>query len=284
MTFENANWDVDGKDLHHGRAFGATRFRDVANFETKHPFHAFAAFDGATFERTLLLKDPSTGGAPKARFEDACKAVEAAIAADIASANADKDDKRSRRQVAKEAKANRWDELAGGYRTAKAAMERQGAFERAQRYYRYEVQARIKKPTTTWPERRAAWFYGVFSDYGASIGRPFLGLGGVLVFFTLIYLLIGAYLGEAVVSLTGATEDSWQALEFSLNNAFRPLSALATQQPVEGETVRLAGKLLYGHGGGWGNLVRAFAIFQSLISLVLAFLFGLAVRRKFQIK
>ena len=136
VTFENANWDVDGKNLHHGRAFGATRFRDVADFESKHPFHAFAAFDGASFERTLLLKDPSTGGAPKARFKDACLAVKAAIVADIASANADEDDKRSRRQVAKEAKANRWDELAGGYRTAKAAMERQGAFERAQRYYR----------------------------------------------------------------------------------------------------------------------------------------------------
>ena len=208
----------------------------------------------------------------------------AAIAADIASAKSNEDDKRSRRQVAREAKANRWDELAGGYRTAKAAMERQGAFERAQRYYRYEVQARIKKPTITWPERLAARFYGLFSDYGASIGRPFLGLGFFLLFFAGVYLSIGVNLGEAVFSHTMLTEDSWQALEFSLNNAFRPLSALATQQPVEGETVRLAGKLLYGHGGGWGNLVRAFAIFQSLISLVLAFLFGLAVRRKFQIK
>ena len=70
-----------------------------------------------------------------------------------------------------------------------------------------------------------------------------------------------------------------QALEFSLINVFKPLSAL-TADGLRGGT--LGERLL--NAGDWLPLgVRALAVMQSLFAIVVAFLFALAVRRRFQI-
>ena len=257
-------------------------------FQTDKPgleFSAFAAFDNATFEKALILSDPTEQKSTKDRFKAACRSAERAIAADRDAALKNEEDTRSKREVKRDAANKRWTQLSGGYRTVKNAMEAQGDFDRAQRYYRYEVQARLKRPKTSWPEKLAAGFYALFSDYGASIARPFIGIAFFVLCFAAIYLAMGVALGVAEFGANTPLTDMWQALEFSLNNAFRPLSALATQPPTDGQIERLAGKLLFDPkvGGGWGNLVRVFAIIQSLFSFVLAFLFALAVRRKFQI-
>ncbi|MEM7662765.1 MAG: pentapeptide repeat-containing protein [Pseudomonadota bacterium] len=296
VSFKDTNWQVSGRGVHHGRAFDATRFRDIANFETNYPFYAFAAFDGASFQGKLLLTDPSDTGGPEARFVMAVTAVNDTIDEEIALIQANEKRSRLVRRERREVKARCWGELSGGYRTVKSAVEKEGDFERAQRYYRYEVQARIRKPTTRWPERLAAGFYDLFSDYGASIGRPFVGLTLFLIIFAATYFAIEFHLGAANINLSVPTnqaeveshaiysaEDIWEALEFSLNNAFRPLSALAVQEPSGNTEPQFAAKLLYEYGGGWGLIVRALAILQSLLSLVLAFLFGLAMRRRFQI-
>jgi len=293
-SFAGAQWDAD---THYGRSFKGARFRDVADFETTN-FSAFAAFDEATFEKRLILSEPSGGKNPDDLFTSARLSVERATVTDCEASAEDKDDTRPAVTVKFDVENQRWSELAGGYRVAKKAMEAQGDFEREQRYYRFEVQARLKRPSTTIAERVAAGFYGWFSDFGASIGRPFAGLGAFIAAFALIYLGLAVAFGDATISgphdlyfdkgfpyvhTTPVADTTWQALEFSLTNAFRPLYALATKAPENLAGARLAEQLLFAESGALRNFVRILIIFQSLLSVILAFLFGLAVRRKFQI-
>lgn len=312
--FSDVNWRADH---HYGGAFSGARFEDVADFRTEN-FSAFAALHDATFKQRLLLLPPSDGKRPEDMFAAARAAAKAAVAAEQKGLERKESEsagafRRRREQV----RSRIWSELAGGYRTAKIAMEAAGDFEREQTFYRFEVKARMRKTHESWILRRpglsgwerfASFFYRVFSDYGASIGRPFAGLILFVVSFAGLYYAIAwnqfeevtprfaapveiSWSGSALPELrnwTGLSVDAIQALEFSLNNAFRPLSALATQEPVEGAAIpvpekRLGEKLLFEAGTGWGLIVRIFAIIQSLLSFVLAFLFGLAVRRKFQI-
>ena len=281
VSFENVVWTAEA---HYHSSFMGARFRDVADFQTPN-FSSFSIFDGADFQRKLLLSEPSDGHTSKSLFKRALNAARKAVAK---SDEADAENKI-------------YGQLSGGYRTAKNAMEKDSDFERAQRYYRYEVQVRMHKKSTTWPEKWAAGFYALFSDYGAAIGRPFLGLFCFTLVFAALYLGLAIGVGQSKVHAPqferGLTfiansphEDSWQALEFSMNNAFRPLSALATEEPREGALpegeaaqLNLGERLLFRTSGGISVLVRFLSIIQSLLSFLLAFLFGLAVRRKFQI-
>lgn len=302
VSFVNVKWGLDdnGNSVHSnfGGMFEAARFRDVADFQTDSFFAAFAAFDNASFESVLILTNVEDLNEPFSQFSAASETVDFAIAADVRRILQNDADKRQRNEVHRASSNLRWSQLSGGFRVVKKAMEAQGDVDRAQTYHRFEVQARLRRPKTTMPEYVAARFYGLFSDYGASIARPLIGLAIFVVLFTGAFLGIAIATDEAQVGLPNNFEltaqfpfiqtspvarDTWQALEFSLNNAFRPLSALATRPPADGETTRLAGELLFDQSGGWENLVRVLAIIQSLLSFILAFLFGLAVRRKFQI-
>ena len=312
VSFENVVWAAKA---HYHSSFMGARFRDVADFRTLN-FSSFSIFDGADFQRKLLLSEPSGEHTPKSLFEQAKGAAMTAVA-DL------EPEERKAAQTwygklwhfvwpfwdkKREAKNLIYGQLSGGYRTAKNAMEKDSDFERAQRYYRFEVQARMHKKSTTWPEKWAAGFYALFSDYGAAIGRPFLGLFFFTLVFAALYLGLAIGVGQsktyvpklesepAIVAnpphfvADSQSEDIWQALEFSMNNAFRPLSALATEEPREGALpegaaarLNLGERLLFRTSGGISVLVRFMSIIQSLLSFLLAFLFGLAVRRKFQI-
>jgi len=335
--FSGATWPTKLENQH--AAFEGCRFRDVANFKTE-GFSAFALFDGAEFKGRVLLSDPGEAG-ENALFATARKAAQAAVAADkqakqdFAKAQrahqqalaawerneASKPEKeRAKKPEAPQALAfadergpdKRFAALAGGLRTLKLAMAAQSDINREQRFYRYEIQARARMPAEPWPAKLAAAIYGAASDYGASVGRPFVALAVVLAVFSAGYC--GASLGlerfspEAALSvagragpalLTAATatqplteagettppplpllERYWHALSFSVTNTFRPLSALSAEG-LEGNPV--AAQLLDRFGPGWGVTVRLLAVLQSLIAIVMAFLVGLAVRRRFQI-
>jgi hypothetical protein len=153
-----------------------------------------------------------------------------------------------------------------------------------QTYYRYETKVRIKRPRIPIWEVVAATFYGLSSDYGNSIARPFVSLAVILAGFAAIYLALAIQVDLVDWQDREAVQSGFlQSLDFSLNNIFRPLSALSTEAPGEREASRLAGKLLNNYGDAFGLVVRAISIVQSLTGIVLAFLFGLAVRRRFQI-
>jgi len=141
ISFSGAQWDAD---THYGRSFKGARFRDVVDFETTN-FSAFAAFDEATFEKRLILSEPSDGKRPSHIFASACLSVQHAIDTHCDAATKNDNDTRPVKTVKREVENQRWSELAGGYRVAKKAMQAQGDFEREQRYYRFEVQARLKQ-------------------------------------------------------------------------------------------------------------------------------------------
>ncbi len=305
VLFSNINWETS---VHYDGGFRGAKFREVADFRASN-FSNFSIFDGADFQRKLLLSEPSKGETPESLFKRAVKSAEDAV--EIAWPN-ERELANTRRaklwqrvwpfwDKKREAKNTIYGELAGGYRTAKKVMEDESNFERAQRYYRFEVQARIKKASVKWPERWAAGFYALFSAYGASIGRPFAALAGFILVFAVIYLglavgsehskLHAPRFGSDITFIANSSHEStWQALEFSMNNAFRPLSALATEAPREEQksqngdrNLSVSEHLLFNQNGLVRFLVKLLAIFQSFLSILLAFLFGLAIRRKFQI-
>lgn len=299
--FSGAQWPERFEEQH--AAFEGCRFRDVADFKTP-DFSAFGLFDGAEFKGRVLLLDPGDRDAD-ALFLVARRAAQAAVKADKQAfrdhANAVREHKEALRQwQASEADkpederakapdppeleyldergANaRFGALAGGLRTLKLAMVAQSDVDREQRFYRYELKARAFRPSEPQAAKFAASVYGLAADYGASIGRPFIALAFVLVSFAAAYWSIG--LGLGLVSLPPTPGPIYQSLEFSLTNTFRPLSALT----AEGFREATLGKRLLEHSDLIALVVRLFSILQSLIALILAFLFGLAVRRRFQI-
>ncbi|MEO9969091.1 MAG: pentapeptide repeat-containing protein [Hyphomonadaceae bacterium] len=280
--FEQASSFVDAKwgwspdaqkwlPVHYGRAFYNARFSENANFETDR-FNAFAAFDGADFEKKLYLIDAATRDAHKQRFAEASDAVEAQIIEDA-----------ENNEHKETAAMQHWTELSSGYQTVKAVMERNGDVERAQRYHRYEIEARLRRPTARTSEKIAAWLYKSASDYGASITRPLIALLVVWSFAALIY--VGLSIGADKASF--GPLDLSASFSATLLDAFSlaTKSALLNLDSFGGSPVTMlqTSERLFGNGG-WAGAARFLGVVQTFLSLILAFLFGLAVRRKFQIR
>ncbi|MEL7481879.1 MAG: hypothetical protein AAGJ29_09985, partial [Pseudomonadota bacterium] len=188
----------------------------------------------------------------------------------------------TRRRARREIKRRIWSQLSGGYRVAKKAMEAQGDFGREQTYYRFEVKARMKRPDVSLTERFVSFFYDHASNYGASIGRPFATFFVFLGVFTIAYFSLAAWLGVIGDNAAFRPGEGWvRALELSWNAAFRGLLILPLAEP---ETITsFADQLFFPDSGWWGMATRALVTAQALSSLLLLFLFALAVRRKFQI-
>ena len=177
----------------------------------------------------------------------------------------------------------RWSELSSGYQTVKAVMEEHGDVDRAQLYHRYEVESRLQKPTARRSEKVAAWLYKAASDYGASIARPPLALFALWVIFAGAYILLAYFAGTLDLGSfrVGAplAPDVKDALSLSFKNALLNLDSFG------GTGLTLADTSQRMFGTGWiSGLARFFGAMQTFLSLILAFLFGLAVRRKFQIR
>jgi hypothetical protein len=284
--FSDAVWPEKLEDQH--AAFEGCRFRDVANFKTK-DFSAFAMFDGAVFANNLLLTEPVTGQpTPDQLFDLALQAAKDAAERDE-SASCDlakqhrewkanekrkPDDEPQDPTPDERGEDARYGALAGGLRTLRRAMAAQGDIDREQRFYRYELKARAQRPSEPKAAKIAASIYRRVSDYGASIGRPIIMLMFSLVFFGVIYSWIGWKLG---IQVEGSKLS--QAFSLSLNNSFRPFSALSAKDFDEGTL----GRLLLTHSDGIKLLLQGIAILQSLTALLLLFLFGLALRRRFRI-
>lgn len=156
--------------------------------------------------------------------------------------------------------------LESGCRVLKQAMALQSDKAREQMFYRFELIARRKQKATPLTERLFSWLYGATSNYGASIGRPIVSLVALVVAFAGVYWgLQGAFTSASAID----------ALGFSASRIF-PFGAF---EDVSKEWI-----------GGFERHdslatlgIRVLASFESLFALVLVFLLGLAVRRKFQI-
>ncbi|MEM5517906.1 pentapeptide repeat-containing protein [Henriciella sp. AS95] len=178
------------------------------------------------------------------------------------------------------------------YRTLKQLMEDKRDRGQEAHFFKLELKARRNRRDrhVPWWERQASDVYGAISDFGTSIFRPLVWLTGSVFAFAIAYWIMGTWF---------AFSPSWQgwgdALSFSFGRVlpFGPWS--------EPDACGLMGRLLdlspqpgaapcplqdgadYTMRGGTPIWVRLLASVQSLTAIILVFLSGLAVRRKFQI-
>ncbi|KCZ88064.1 hypothetical protein HJA_10795 [Hyphomonas jannaschiana VP2] len=278
-SFARINWPDQPID----NAFADVRFRDRANFDGE-DFAPVSALNHVTFDVPPVFPEPHESAVFERQYRAAVARTRAAIRRDRT-----RDPKAASGDIGPARTADqRWAALSGGYRTLKNIAREHGDFFLEQTYYRYEIKSRMKRPKVSMWEKAVAAMYGAVSDYGSSVARPFVALFAGLIVFSTVYLAIGLAVDPPVdpsaPEVSVVSQDMvWQSWEFSWNNTFRPLSALSTDAPREGDVSRLQGRLLYDHGGAVAALVRGVATLQSLLSVVLAFLFALAVRRRFQI-
>ena len=153
--------------------------------------------------------------------------------------------------------------------------------QREQMLYKFELLARRAQSNLRLGEKTFSFLYDWAADYGASIVRPFIALAIVILTFAGIFIgwafLMGvAGEGQRQIDLEHAAA---QALNFALSNSFKPLSALSADAATSGTIV----DALLNQNMWIGICVRLVSILQSLLSVTLAFLFGLSVRRRFQI-
>ena len=275
ISFKDVNWSKTNNP----NAFLGARFKDRVDFKSDSA-PSISAFNEAHFEIPPSLTDLTQSQLDKV-FGDAISQTNASIRqAKKAQAEA----KRKKDKYEGLTPDQLLAALEGGFRTLKKVAEEKGNFLLSQTYYRFEVRTRVKRPEIAFWEKVAATLYGLSSDYGNSIARPFVSLAVILAGFAAIYLVLAIEVNLVDWQDRAALQSSFfESVDFSLTNVFQPLSALSADAPREGDASSLAGKLLNNYGKGFGLIVTAISIVQSFTGIVLAFLFGLAVRRRFQI-
>lgn len=113
----------------------------------------------------------------------------------------------------------------------------------------------------------AEYLFQVFGDFGRSLQRPFLGLISTWVAFTPVYFYASNMGGE-----------SFKKLSDSAVFSFAQMLPLA---PISRDAKKETLKSLY--NDDMPNWIIGIAGFQSLISIALVFLIGLALRNRFRI-
>jgi hypothetical protein len=187
-------------------------------------------------------------------------------------------------EVRREKYEQRLRELEGGCRVLKLAMGAAADRTREQMLYRFELRARRAQRDTPGWEKILSDLYGALSGYGSSLLRPFIAAALLHLSFGAVFFALALGLDRFVqpnpVVGRAIVDDAWNALTFSWTNIFQPFSALGAdaQSPDESWTRQL----LFEFPSGFGFAVRMLATFESLIAIVLVFLFALAVRRRFQ--
>jgi hypothetical protein len=245
-NFSGIIWPKYAPDLRH--AFDKASFYGLVDF-SGFGFRAFAAFNGARFTQGLWLDIPNEAAKADKQFAIELKAAK----------NAND-------------KFTRLKELEGGCRVLKQEMAKQSDRVTEQILFKFELIARREQLTKKDLEWWASHVYRLVSDYGASIWRPFLTL--LLVTFITFPLTNAVFF-----NITGQflSSDNWYyALSASLGRIF--------QFSIYGDLLKQYVNLLNGTGNPWWAFWFIFCgAIQSLISIILIFLLGLAIRRRFQI-
>ncbi|UUX51777.1 pentapeptide repeat-containing protein [Nisaea acidiphila] len=256
-------------------AFETARFMGEARFRSP-DFTAFAAFDGAVFKGKLLLAAARTEREEQSRFDAVLRATKAAVKADGGYSGNER------------GANNRFAALEGGLRVLKTAMEAEKDHMQEHRFFRFELQAKRRRPSVSRLEKVASWSYGLLSDYGNSMGRPLAALGLSVLLLWVVYWGWGLSLDPSFLGV----EKERTALEFSIRNVVQPFSpwtATTRSTLFELDIVKIVScgkpaETACPSNGGFGWLAfRLLATLQSVFSLLLAFLFALALRKKFQI-
>ena len=166
--------------------------------------------------------------------------------------------------------------LESGCRVVKIAMGKARDEVREQAYYRLQLRARHQRQDIDAWEKAIGWLYGVTSEFGSSLWRPLVGLGLlVLVFAVVIYWPWMDWLNIRDADGLGGV---FVALNHSLRT-LSPFNLLATT----GVHPSAAPASLFEVNPAVTFGARLVSGLQSILSTLLIFLFGLAVKRRFQI-
>lgn len=257
--------------------FRDTRFRDAVDL-TVGDFGAIAALNETVFERPPVLDDP--GLKSDAVFRAAIRAAERAVATKVKGA------KWPHRQRTRRAATDRYfGALEGGCRVLKRQMEIRRARTLEQRYYHYELLARRRRPSTQTWERFASWVFEKTADYGDDFLRPLICLV-MLAAACAVGYAVAAHDPTALLRPTAVfgkdffDSDLVEATLFSGRNVFRPFSVWSGDPQVQGPWLTA----FLDHSPGWARIgIRLVATLQSIASVILLFLSGLSLRRRFQV-
>lgn len=317
LDFEKATLPTRPENV--SAAFTGCRVKDWIDFRGTGT-HWIAALDESILEDKVLLDDPSEAVATRAfreflkgvgrtADEETARRVEAAKeqrqavvdqefrqASELAVQEKRKlPRKAAPKPVTAEERDNwRWEvyekrlkELEGGCRAIKVAMGRERDEVLEQRYYRFQLMARARQKSVPFWEKFFSALYALFSDYGASMTRPFVAMFFIVLGFAGVFW---AWSKAAVGGASPAPLSAWfdgslrfdpqffEALRYSASRLL-PIGAFG------GDTNRWPWlySLLEEQGAVTSFFVRAVASLESVFALVLVFLFALAVRRRFQI-
>lgn len=306
-------WPAKAEHWH--RAFFSADFRRSISFEGA-GLNALAGFDGIRIapDASLLLDDLSDAQA-KAAFKRELHAALAAGARDarVAPVPSNALARRSRwtrwrvlwrmrrKRNAKwddirAAQDNRLKELERGCRALVVEMEKLRDWNRAQLFFRFEIEARRRQNETPLWEKIASGLYDWLGDYGASIARP---LAALLLSIPLLAPLYGSFLAwqrpalctQRLAPACAALDVdprgtlwpiAWGSLAFSASRAL-PFGAweVKAEDPAQNNPARM---LMLGEADTWQHVaIRVVATLQSVFALAMAFLSGVAIRRRFQL-
>jgi uncharacterized protein YjbI with pentapeptide repeats len=272
--FHDITWPAHAEHWH--GMFRQTLFERQVSF-TGSGFRAFAAFDGATLKGGIRMDEVRETGAKATFFSERENAI-ASVGRNFPSAGtrtASVDD--------------RLRELERGSRVLKQVMIQAADGSRAQLLHQFELRARRRQSDVSPGERFFSALYAWTSDYGGSFVRPLVWLVGLVTVFAIVFFGVGFFRGH-IGNQTGQipiSDAGLQAMDLAMLNVYRPLAlytmpvTAAPSDPKAADT--LFNYLLRSDGTGVGTLIRNLASLESIFAIILVFLFGLALRRRFQV-
>lgn len=171
--------------------------------------------------------------------------------------------------------------LEGGCRKLKQEMANISDKNREYLYYKLEISARRNRKSIKLEEKIASSIYKIISDYGMSIKKPFWGMLITWLFFAVVYLVFIDGFKLDLSPQNMFNYDYWDSYFKMLaisGNRILPLGAF------ENESQTFANTLSGNHLSSFEILAfRILATFESVAAIILLFLFGLALKRKFQL-
>jgi uncharacterized protein YjbI with pentapeptide repeats len=285
--FERVVWPETARGWHN--AFDRVNFKGRASFHGSGA-RGFAAFDRAVFERGIQFDDRPESELQETfsrELDGALSAAEVDLTdpGDLktwreifASQEAEEVQERERVPFSAYRRQQRLLQLERGCRVLKQEMQKDTDKSREHMFYRFELMARHAQSTTPWQERWASNIYEAVSDYGTSITRPLMWLLLIWACASLVYVSIGVVVAPDDIV---PWQWSWDAFDLSLSRVFQPLTFWSEANLKDNSL----GRALIGdeNRGLLALCVRVIGVAQSLISIILLFLSGLALRRRFQI-
>ncbi len=170
------------------------------------------------------------------------------------------------------------------YRRLKLLMRQQGSHLDEQRFFALELRARqARDPASDKDVKRweiwAAWAYGAFADYGASILQPLRVLAAVWLIAFVAYGGLGLKSGTLVPE--GEPPASWTVIDLAGPLVFAAeISVAPVADPVRRHDWA---QRLEDAGDGWSAAFSLARLIHRICAIPLLFLFALALRRRFQL-